>query len=507
MNRETETRKLKELMGPGELELEILARHLTPEKESDEAEFKRQWLSKGPECLLMADLIRLAEGLPVSGDAAQARQHLETCDICQASVAAFKRADERAARRIASTARPAAPPKPINVPGLKAATDWDRTVLWVADLFNQGATLSRVLERTGLNAADCLRAVFEARDRFGINVPDPNAGTADVAPPDQSPESLERALQGLLRLLNPLLRRVMIFPSVESTDQPEGRAPDWEERLDEFGAKAAPHLVDLLSQAAYVGVGWGRMVTAAVYGIRGAYDEPPQRPKGPLGCVATVGGFVGMEKLHDVLSSSILARILSRALNDDDCNHVYPLHGVEAFVASYLGTEDEVEVVRKRTSHFPNYQAVFGGGGRAGKIDQLDAILTSCGDAHHYNSFWASELPKLGLTAERLNALTRGNIGGVLIEREDLGAEDKALIADINRRWQGITLRHIQNCVQRVPGVILMALGHNKADVVLKCVELGLVSELIIDQDLAMTLLHRVAPKRTPRPERGPFPA
>ena len=42
----------------------------------------------------------------------------------------------------------------------------------------------------------------------------------------------------------------------------------------------------------------------------------------------------------------------------------------------------------------------------------------------------------------------------------------------------------------------MVALSHNKADVVLKCVELGLVSELIIDEDLGMSLWSRVDPDR-----------
>src|SRR5262249_36221280 len=272
----------------------------------------------------------------------------------------------------------------------------------------------------------------------------------------------------------------------------------WDERIRYFGCEVAPLLVALLSQASCAGVAWGRTVTAAISGVKRACDTPPPRPRGPLVWVSTVAGLVGELKVRAESSSSIVASRLAEAINGD-WEPLYTLHGLEAFI-SFLDSSDELDTIRKRISRFPNYQAIFGGPGQHGVIDRLDAIVTSCGDAHHYNQFWTTELPRLGVSPEKLNRLTYGNIGGVLLERENLDANDRALFADIARRWTGIMRRHYEQCVQRKPGVILLALGSNKADAVLRCVELGLVTELIIDEDLAMALWGKVDPQnRYPR--------
>jgi hypothetical protein len=234
-------------------------------------------------------------------------------------------------------------------------------------------------------------------------------------------------------------------------------------------------------------------VAAAISGIKRLCETPPSRARGPLVCVATVGGLVGKERVRAEDNSSILASRLTEAINGN-WQHLHMLHGVEGFVASYLGTNEEIEIVRKRINCFPNYQAIFGGPSEPGVIDQLDSILTSCGNAHHFNQFWTTELPRLGVSPEKLNSITHGNIGGVLLEREDLSTRDKALFDDIDRRWTGITRRHYEQCAQRKPGVVLAAVGHNKADVVLKCVELNLLTELVIDEPLAMALWNKVDP-------------
>jgi DNA-binding transcriptional regulator LsrR (DeoR family) len=278
------------------------------------------------------------------------------------------------------------------------------------------------------------------------------------------------------------------------------RADDagWDERIAAFGRDAAPTLLSLLTRAQYAGVAWGKMVTAAIQGLEDHREADPRSPllrrDQLLHCVATVGGLIGEPRAE--ASSSILAARLSLAVN----GHFKPVYrldgGVEGFIAPLTGHTNEVEFVRERTSLLPHYQDVFGGPGRPGVVHKLDAVLTSCGNAHHRSPFWRVALPQLKISPEELNDMTYGNIGGVLLEREDLSAADRARIAEINRRWTGITLRHYEQCARRDPGVVMVALSHNKADVVLKCVELGLVSELIIDEDLGMSLWSRVDPDR-----------
>jgi DNA-binding transcriptional regulator LsrR (DeoR family) len=487
-------------------EREILACSLPPEEGSAAAEFEKKLLPKQPGCPLTADLILLAEGKAAPDMTRHLEGHLEECAACLASFQGFQRVLEPQGALVRAV--PCAPARPgtgrfsdtLPVPataGNAAGSDWDSVVHRIGSLFAGGASAGQLLEQTGLGPRTVLDALCEAWQRQligGPHVREPvSPGVAAPLPPAGEPKSL----LDLLQARSPHLRNVTVRQSRDPAAGAEGKGT-WDERIRYFGCEVAPLLVSLLSQSSYAGVAWGRTVTAAISAVQRACEAPPARPRGPLVCVSTVGGLVGELKVRAESSSSILASRLAEAINGD-WEDLYTLHGLEAFI-SFLDSSDEIDTIRKRISRFPNYQAIFGGPSQPGVIDRLDAIVTSCGDAHHYNDFWTTELPRIGVSPEKLNSLTHGNIGGVLLEREDLEANDRALFADIARRWTGITRQHYEQCVQRKPGVILLALGHNKADVVLRCVELGLVTELIIDEDLAMALWGKVDPQnRYPR--------
>jgi DNA-binding transcriptional regulator LsrR (DeoR family) len=362
----------------------------------------------------------------------------------------------------------------------------------VADLFGTGGSPDDLRERTGLEEGQILEALCEARDRGWL---------ADVTvmgrqlPGVPAPVRTPRKRMTLLDRLRgrgtraEALRNITVLPS---TAVPADDTSGWERKCSEFGRAVAPVLLSLLSRAQSAGVAWGKMVAAAIQGIE-RRSSPPTRDR-PLECCATVGGLIGEPRAE--ATSSVLTARLALAVNGD-FKSVHRLDGgVEGFIAPLLGIENEVELMRKRISLFPQYEDVFGGRGRPGVIDALDALVTSCGDAHHRSPFWRVALPQLGISPEELNEITYGNIGGVLLEREDLSEKDRDRIAEINRRWTGITLRHYEQCARRDPGVILLALSHNKVEVVLKCVELGLVTELLIDEDLGMSLWRRADPER-----------
>jgi DNA-binding transcriptional regulator LsrR (DeoR family) len=248
----------------------------------------------------------------------------------------------------------------------------------------------------------------------------------------------------------------------------------------------------LLSTTHSVGIGWGRTVSAAIAGLERICPFPPDRQGLPLTCVATLGGMVGELKVRPESSSSILASRLCETINGN-WESLLTLHGVEAFL-SYVDNRDEIPIIKKHIAQFPNYQAIFGGPRQPGVINDLDAIITSCGNAHHYNQFWTTELPRLGVKPEKINQITAGNVGGFLLEKDGLDLDDKKLFDDIAGRWMGVTRKHFEKCAKRSPGVILLAIGRNKADVVFKAVELGLVTELVIDEELAMALWDKVDP-------------
>jgi DNA-binding transcriptional regulator LsrR (DeoR family) len=460
-------------------EREILAHSLPA---GEEAGFARA-SPRQPDCPLTAELIDLALGKAAEEVARRVTEHLKQCDACRASFAGFRRARRRARgrSRVKARAKP-----PAAAPGVAA-------VRLAADLFASGAPPADVLAQTGLGPDQVLQALCEARDRGwleqvkgrGIDFP-----TGAVPRPIEGPKNL----LGLLRAAGPRLRNVTVFRIRNPVAGPD-RRQEWDERVEHFGREVAPALVSLLTRATTVGVGWGKMVASTIEGLASTLEARPPR-EAPLHCVATAGGLVGEEGVRPENSSSLLASWLAYAVNRRR-THLNTLHSVEGFIAPYLRTQDEFDVVHQRIACYDNYQAIFGGPGRAGVIHQLDAIITSCGNAHHFSPFWRTELPRMGITPEEVNDLTYGNIGGVLLPRENLNPRQRAVLDDIARRWTGIKLPHFQQIARRTPGVILLALMHNKADVVLKCVQLGLVTELLIDEDLALALWDRLDPDRT----------
>jgi DNA-binding transcriptional regulator LsrR (DeoR family) len=457
-------------------ERNILAHSLPPEEGSDAAAAEARLPRKGPGCPLSSELILHAQGSAAPAVAARVEGHLPHCADCRRSFAGFARALARQ-REIAAV--------------------HDGLVRRSAELFNRGASADRLLEQTGESAEEVLRALCAARDD-GLLESVPAEEPALPAVPAAPAVPSHKSLLDLLRERGGCLRNVTVRQSGDPAAPAAGSKASWVERIRYFGSEVGPQLLSLLSESDCVGVGWGRTVAAAISGLKRACESPPPRPRGPLVCVATVGGLVGELKVRAESSSSILASRLAETVNGD-WEHLYTLHGLEAFI-SFLDRPDEFEAIRRRIERFPNYQAIFGSHGQPGVIDRLDTIITSCGDAHHYNQFWTTELPRIGVSPEKLNRLTHGNIGGVLLERAGLDSADRALFADIARRWTGITRRHYEQCARRKPGVVLLALGDNKADVVLRCVSLGLVTELIIDEDLALALWDKLDPEnRYPR--------
>jgi hypothetical protein len=60
-------------------------------------------------------------------------------------------------------------------------------------------------------------------------------------------------------------------------------------------------------------------------------------------------------------------------------------------------------------------------------------------------------------------------------------------------RWTGVKMGHLQDCARRAlnrtpdraPGVIVLAIGANKATVVYEALRKGLIQHLFTDEDLA----------------------
>src|SRR5262249_441522 len=93
---------------------------------------------------------------------------------------------------------------------------------------------------------------------------------------------------------------------------------------------------------------------------------------------------------------------------------------------------------------------------------------------------------------ERLRSLVVGDLGSVLIPVP--GRKQDQEVKELNELRNGIQLKHLEAIAERAarsqssPGVVVVAIGKNKARVLCELVHRGLINELIIDQDLAKAL-------------------
>jgi hypothetical protein len=104
----------------------------------------------------------------------------------------------------------------------------------------------------------------------------------------------------------------------------------------------------------------------------------------------------------------------------------------------------------------------------------------------------------LNIKYEQISELVVGDVGGVLIPKPHIkkgSPADKAL-RKISERWMGIRTEHIAQCAAKArdsggmpPGVVVLGVGRYRASVVYECIRLGLVNELVIDEDMALHLI------------------
>ncbi|HKR61875.1 MAG TPA: hypothetical protein VJS64_19465, partial [Pyrinomonadaceae bacterium] len=171
-----------------------------------------------------------------------------------------------------------------------------------------------------------------------------------------------------------------------------------------------------------------------------------------------------------------------------------------------MGAEDQFRQLFEEYS--PGYKKALGSGPigqrSGGLVENVDMILTSVSTQNALGELlekevyeWA-QIGSLEAVIERVD----GDIAGVLL-RKMFGSDP--LLDEFDQHWTGITRNDIERCARRAkdkkhasPGVCVVAIGSNKAAVILKCLlaphgheagETGLISRLICDHDLAMELM------------------
>lgn len=293
---------------------------------------------------------------------------------------------------------------------------------------------------------------------------------------------------------------------VLSTVSYETTSDAWADRLSDFGRQALPYFHDVLLKAKVCALGWGGTVGAIISAAeQEGFSESLPHPT----LAATCG------ELFDYLdfgnaSSSLVERL--HLLLGGKKSAAYTFRGVPAML-------NDAALRNFYLQKHPGYRAVFGPGGFD---DRFDAISTSVGtfEQQGVHAFKRALIAEWGATEDSLKEISWGDLGGVLVPRKKLTVEGKKEFERISSLWTGITLEHYRKTATRaaglatsqakeIPGVVVFAIGNNKAEIVHEIVKAGLVNRIVIDLDLAKALathanIDLAKDVRIPyRPERG----
>lgn len=301
-----------------------------------------------------------------------------------------------------------------------------------------------------------------------------------------APRGLVEGLRKLGQATGGFVPEVRVFDS--GSDSPTPGAFDLRSRR--LGRSAAGRLIELLQRASIVGVTWGRTVGALVDGL-----ESAGRNLGKDRSIQFVP--VTAELLTLALpdhSSTLLAERLNNSVGDGTAERLV-LGGVPAFIPRRYDAA-KARAIREYVQDAASYRRIFVGDDAL--IRQMDTIITSVGSSERPVGGAQSELMLAGdISAAELRSLIAGDVGGVLIPKSGLSAGDTALLTEINAMWTGITMDHLswlaRNAAQNeTPGVVVIAIGRDRAEVIYEMISQNLVNQLVIDWDLANALEARI---------------
>lgn len=303
------------------------------------------------------------------------------------------------------------------------------------------------------------------------------------------PPALTEAISKIGQQSSRCVPRARVFDS--GTSSPTAEAA--EIRRKRFGRSAAGRLAELIQQSEVIGVAWGRTVSNIIDGLVGKHLV--SREQHPIQFVPTCAELLGLAMPE--YSSTRLADRLIDLVNNGKGDRL-SLSGVPAYIPRRYKKE-QAAAVRQYVYDISSYQRIF-----RGKIPlaaKIDTLITSIGSpAFAVGGSITELLSAAGIKAEKLQSLIIGDMGGVLIRKPSLDRSERRLINELNMMWTGLHYEHLENIAreseqnQRKSGNIVVAIGREKAPALIEIIRLGLVNELLIDQDLAMALEQAVNP-------------
>ncbi len=264
------------------------------------------------------------------------------------------------------------------------------------------------------------------------------------------------------------------------------------QRRARFGRIAAGRLIELIEASKIVGVAWGRTIKSLVNGIE-ASRQPIRRSR-PIEFTAVCAELVALAQ-HEH-SSSRLADAFSEVINGTAGNAVQ-LTGFPAYIPRHYD-QTMRDSIWRFISDTPGHSRVFSGSNAL--IHRMDMLISSVGSSRMpvLGSFEELVMAS-GLPADELRRLVVGDLGGILIPRDDLSSASEKLIEELNEIWTGIKTEHVRAMADRaikdtaMSGVVVVAIQAERGDTAFELIRRGLVNELILDQAAANQLHKRLA--------------
>jgi DNA-binding transcriptional regulator LsrR (DeoR family) len=364
----------------------------------------------------------------------------------------------------------------------------------------------QIARETGLNQAQVSRLLKDARDhkilqevfRFPADLPS-EARLEVVNSFFARHGELEEALiQRSRKLRNrqthggwPFKRlHVVAARGIENQNDAQVR----ENAFQSFGISAAGIVTGYIDDVDTCCVAWGRTIAATVEHV------PTSTASGWNKQFIPIAGEPTNHEPSGV-SPSDAARTLANAWPGSTS---LSLRGVQARIPKSVDDHGGAPYARELIRYSNSYRQIFEppDSGEPALISDVPMILTGIGnvDTSKRNIAGVGPDPWFLETveAEEPNVLefAVGNIGGVWIAKDDIAEEDKERVAQVNERWLGAQYEDFTGCSQGAdlarhrPGVVVLAVEPDKADIVLEA--LHLINVLIVSRQLADKLADRV---------------
>jgi DNA-binding transcriptional regulator LsrR (DeoR family) len=308
----------------------------------------------------------------------------------------------------------------------------------------------------------------------------------------------------------PRLPIVRSFSSALANSKVEA---DYPERLDIFGRNVASFLVDLLRRSEIAGITWGHTVGSCVVGIENSNLED-RTHRNPAHIVPLCGEPLSVDT-HSQFSSTTLAHNLLTKLHGDAARSL-PLSLLPAFIPSDFSAQQSA-AIWKLIAKMHSYTEIFGSDrnpfdterrrskSKTHIASKLSMILTSVSQNGKPMGDGRGPLfDSSSLSEAEFRKLVMCDIGGVLIPTQpDLSKAEQKKLKAITDRWTGLTAEHLAGCAERghdarmkaeqlkihSPGVVLLAVGANKAECVWAAMKMGYINYLLIDEPLEQALI------------------